>query len=144
MQSIIIEVNKVFRRTLNDGTVIKERVIWVDEGNNIAFLYNIAANTGFPIVMSLIFIMRKNVVRWLQLKQRSIDLMQSMYISICGVTGKEVKIGMLSYLTMRIVEERERTRNLERKREDVQETFRLYLAKEKILLLKIWLNLNGL
>lgn len=53
MQPVIIEVNKVFKRTLSDGTVIKERVIWIDEGNIIAFLYDIAADTGFPALRKI-------------------------------------------------------------------------------------------
>lgn len=53
MQSVIIEVNKVFRRTLEDGKVVKERVIWVDEGNSIAFMFNLGADKGFPVLKKI-------------------------------------------------------------------------------------------
>lgn len=50
MEDIAIKVNSVFRRTLEDGTVVKERVIWIDDGNIIAFMFNIDAKSGFPIL----------------------------------------------------------------------------------------------
>jgi hypothetical protein len=48
MEDIAIEVNSVFRRTLEDGIVVKERVIWVDDGN--IFMFNIEAESGFPVL----------------------------------------------------------------------------------------------
>ena len=50
MEDIAIKVNSVFRRTLKDGTVVKERVIWIDEGNIIAFMFNIDSERGFPVL----------------------------------------------------------------------------------------------
>lgn len=68
MKNPLIEVNSIFRYTCSKDRTIKERVVWIDEANNVAFMFNIESENEFPVLRK-VSNMEKEILDGIRVKE---------------------------------------------------------------------------
>lgn len=93
MENLVIEINSTFRHILNDGAIVKERVVWVDEGNIIAFVFNLESKGEFPVLKN-VSEMREEILNGLLIKEKD---PYAQFIDENILTEKEISIRNKAY-----------------------------------------------